>query len=49
MASDPGGTVTARRGALPVVACRGKPVGTLRRNVSGLNTFKIMRGIRLTF
>ena len=38
----PGSTGTARRGAVPVVACRrDKSVGTDPPNFSGLNTFKV--------
>ena len=38
----PGSTGTARRGAIPIVACRrDKPVGTHLPNLSGLNTFKV--------
>jgi hypothetical protein len=38
----PGSTGTACRNAIPIVACRrDKPVGTLRLNFSGLNTFKV--------
>jgi len=38
----PGSTGTARRGAVPVVACRrDKSVGTHPPNFSGLNTFKV--------
>ena len=38
----PGSTDTARRGAIPIAACRRvKPVGALQLNFSGLNTFKV--------